>query len=171
MEQEKVLLQAVLCYLIDGEKVLLAFKTAKIGKDRWNGYGGGIEEGETPRVAAVRELEEESGLVALPEDLLKVAIVDFHNTTTEGKNFICRVHVYTTSRWSGVLKEDKTMIRPTWFEKDNLPLEKMMPADRFWLPLILSGKKIKAEAHYGPFQKELLQPVTIEEVTSFLETD
>jgi len=43
---EKVLLDAVVCYLVREDEILLAFKTVKIGKDCWNGYGGGIEEGE-----------------------------------------------------------------------------------------------------------------------------
>lgn len=43
----------------------------------------------------------------------------------------------------------------------------MMPADRFWVPEILVGKKIIAEAHYGPFQKQLLKEVKINYVDKF----
>ncbi|OGE70562.1 hypothetical protein A2617_03350 [Candidatus Daviesbacteria bacterium RIFOXYD1_FULL_41_10] len=170
MEEEKVLYQATLCFPIDGERVLLAFKTKKIGKDRWNGYGGGIKKGETPRGAAVRELKEESGLDVLQADLTKMAVVDFHNTTAKGENFICQVHVFVTPRWTGVPTGDEAMITPTWFEINNLPFEEMMPADRFWLPPVLDGKKIRAEVHYGPFQKELRQEVKINEVDSLPET-
>lgn len=55
----------------------------------------------------------------------------------------------------------------SWFDKNKLPLNEMMPADRFWVPEILVGKKIIAEAHYGPFQKQLLKEVKINYVDKF----
>ncbi len=169
MREEKVLLNATLCFLEQGSKILLGFKTKKIGKDCWNGYGGGIEEGETPVQSAIRELEEELGAVASPEHLQKIAVVDFHNIKSDNEIFVCRVHCFLVKKWSGELKKTEEMITPTWFEKGNLPFEKMMPADRHWLPPALNGKKIIAKAKYGPFQQELLEEVAIEEVSSFSE--
>lgn len=160
MREEKVLYNATACFLFKDNKILLALKTDKIGKDCWNGYGGGIEEGESAIGAAIRELKEETsknkndGVVAIPENLEKIAIVDFHNTKSDGQTFVCRVHFYL-------------VIRPTWFEIDNLPFDQMMPADKVWLPVALSGKKIVAKAHYGPFQKELIGDVEINYVESF----
>lgn len=40
---------------------------------RWGSIGGGIEPGETPEAAAVRELFEETGIVARATDLVEVA--------------------------------------------------------------------------------------------------
>ena len=166
MEEEKVLLNATLCFLVRNSKVLLGFKTKKIGKDCWNGYGGGIEEGEIPKQSALRELKEETGMVALPESLEKAAIVDFHNTKSDGSTFICRVHVYLVSQWTGEPRKTKEMINPTWFDIKRLP-DKMMPADKQWLPVVLSGKKIIATAKLGPFQKTLLEEVKLQHVDSF----
>ena len=167
MEEEKTLLNATLCFLIRDNKVLLGFKTEKIGKDCWNGYGGGIEEGETPKLAALRELKEETDMVALPDSLEKVAIVDFHNTKSDGSTFVCRVHVYLVSQWTGDPRVSEEMINSTWFDIGRLPLDKMMPADREWLPVVLSGKKIIATAKLGPFQKTLLEEVKLQQVDSF----
>jgi len=50
------------------------------------------------------------------------------------------------------------------FDINNLPLDQMMPADREFFPLILNGKKIIAHATYGPYQKELIGEVVIQEV-------
>ena len=166
MEKEKTLLNATLCYLVKGNEVLLSLKTKNIGKDCWNGYGGGIEPGETPERAAARELEEEAKVVASPDCLEKVAIIDFHNTKSDGSVFSCKVHVYLVSQWTGAPKESDEMINPTWFNKDRLPLYQMLLADREWLPLVLRGKKIKAVARYGPFQKTLLGKVVIQQVDS-----
>jgi len=169
MHEEKVLIDAALCFLVREGKVLLAMKADKIGKDCWNGYGGGIDDGERPIQSAIRELKEESGVIVSAENMEKVAIVDFHNTKSDGKTFICRVHVYLARKWSGEPRETEEMLRPTWFEIKNLPFDCMMPADKVWLPYALGGRKITAKAHYGPFQKTLLKEVVISEKTDLSE--
>jgi 8-oxo-dGTP diphosphatase len=166
---EKVL-KTTACFLMnENGQILLAKKARKIGAGCWNGYGGKIEEGEKIAEAAARELlEETGGVVVLPEHLEKMAIVDFHTEKEDGKIFICQVHFFLArKKWEGEAKETDEMLSPTWF--DELPLDEMMPADREWLPVALSGKKIRAKARYGPFQKVLLGPVEIIEVDSFSE--
>jgi 8-oxo-dGTP diphosphatase len=165
---EKVLAHATVCFLVKENKILLAVKGRHIGEGCWNGYGGGIDPGEKPKEAAVRELEEEtSGVIALPEDLEKIAEIDFHNTKSDGRNFVCKVHFYLVKKWQGEARETEEMLSPTWFDIDHLPLQKMMPADKKWLPVALSGKKIMASPKYGPFQKELLEDFKIKEAFSF----
>ena len=170
IKKEKVLAHATVCFLRKGDEVLLAIKSRHIGEGCWNGYGGGIEFGEKPKEAAVRELKEETnGVIALPEDLEKIAEIDFHNTKSDGRNFVCKVHFYTVNKWQGEAEGTEEMLNPTWFDIDNLPLEKMMIADKKWLPIALGGRKIKAAPKLGPFQKELLEDFEIEEVFSFEE--
>jgi len=169
MEEEKTLLNAVLCFLVRNGQVLLAQKTKRIGQGCWNGYGGGIESGESALAATIRELREEAGISVLPQHLSKRAIVDFHNTKSDGQKFICRVHVFLVADWSGAITESEEMISPTWFDLGNLPLDEMMPADKEWLPQVLAGKMILASAPLGPRQKELLGEVMIKEVDSLPE--
>jgi len=167
MQEEKILLNATLCFPIRDGKVLLGLKAKKIGQGRWNGYGGGIDGEETPEQSILRELLEEAKIEALPNSLEKVAIVDFHNNNSDGVAFICRVYVYFVYQWEGEPQETEEMLTPTWYGKDALPLDGMMLADREWLPVVLAGKKIIAEAHYGPFQKTLLGKVQLRCVNSF----
>ncbi len=167
MQKEKVLLNAVLCFLIKRDKVLLGLKTKKIGQGCWNGYGGGIEGVETPKQAVRREMEEEARIKILPDELEKVAIIDFHNTKSDSTIFTCRVQVYLSHQWEGEPQSTEEMASPTWFKKEELPLDKMMLADKEWLPIILAGKKIIADAKYGPFQKTLLGKVNITYVDYF----
>jgi 8-oxo-dGTP pyrophosphatase MutT (NUDIX family) len=165
--EEKVLLSAVLCFPVTDDKVLLGFKRDKIGANRWNGYGGGIEPGEYPVDAAVRELEQECGLTSATVFMEKAAIMLFNNQKSDGREFTCKVHVYLVRHWSGEPVATEEMGEPTWFKKNNLPFLGMMEADQFWLPQILEGKKIVGEAWYGPRQEKLLRPVVIAERSSF----
>lgn len=174
MGEEKVLFDATLCFLKRGNDIILAKKKKSIGKGCWNGYGGGIKPGETPRDSVVREMAEETkrenedlGVVIDPGDLEKIAEIDFYNVKSDGGNFVCKVHVYLAEKWKGHPKESDEMSEPEWFEIDNLPLEEMMPADRKWLPPALSGKKIKASPKLGPFQRELLEDFELREVKFF----
>jgi 8-oxo-dGTP diphosphatase len=167
MQEEKVLFNATLCFPIRGRQVLLGRKMKKIGQGRLNGWGGGIENGETPEESIIRELEEEAKIHALPSGLEKVGIVDFHNTNSDRTVFVCRVHVFFLHQWEGEAQPTDEVIDPKWFDIGNLPLDEMMLADKIWLPMVLAGRKITAEAHYGPFQKSLLGEVKVQYVHSF----
>lgn len=59
-------------------RILLGRKKRGMGFGKWNGFGGKIEAGETMRECAARELFEESGLKARPEDLIPVGDLYFH---------------------------------------------------------------------------------------------
>ncbi|MFH1668251.1 MAG: NUDIX domain-containing protein [Candidatus Komeilibacteria bacterium] len=175
MREEKVLLNAVVCYLIKNNKICLALKTAKIGKGCLNGFGGGIEPGEIPVEAAIRELQEETdpdetkGVVAKACDLQKIAINDSHNTKSDGQTFVCRVHFYLVHHWVGEIKDTETMVNADWYDIDSLPFRKMMPGDEDWLPAALSGQKVMAQIKLGPYQKELLEKVRVDIVDAFPE--
>jgi 8-oxo-dGTP pyrophosphatase MutT (NUDIX family) len=169
MRKEKVLLNACLCFPVRGSKVLLGIKKDNIGKDCWNGWGGGIHQGETPLQAIVRETKEEAKLKTSPDAFEKMAIMYVHNAKAKGGVFVCKVHVFLLYRWEGVFKSTKEITDPTWFPKKELPLRQMMPADPHWLRIVLAGRKIIGTAHYGPFQKTLIGEVKFRFVDSFPE--
>ncbi len=165
MSTEKIMLKGTLIFLIREGEVLLAVKGRKIGAGSWNGYGGGLELGETVRECASRELKAESGLVTDPSKLIKMAVVDFHNTTSDGEKFTCRVHVFFAYEWQGYPKSTVEMLTPKWFSIANLPLHKLMLADPDWLPTVLAGQKIFGEVFYGPKQETKLAPTIIRTAT------
>jgi len=57
-------------------RVLLGLKKRGLGQDKYNGFGGKIEKGETVRQAAVRELFEESGQRVEERHLNKCAVLE-----------------------------------------------------------------------------------------------
>jgi 8-oxo-dGTP diphosphatase / 2-hydroxy-dATP diphosphatase len=152
---KKEILNATVCLLVKGHRVLLGFKSKKIGALCRNGYGGMVEKGETIINAAIRELEEETGkkignifITTSPEFLEKVAIVDFENTKKDGASFTCRVHFFIVKKWSGQAVDTDEMTDSKFFKIDNLPFNQMMPKDSKFFPLILNGKKILAETNF-----------------------
>jgi 8-oxo-dGTP diphosphatase len=90
-----------LTFLFAGEEVLL-LRIAE-GRGSWsgllNGIGGHIEQGEDPRSAALREIEEETGLVVDPSSLYLsgVGIVDVGDSPGIGLYiFVAEINKHTT---------------------------------------------------------------------------
>jgi 8-oxo-dGTP diphosphatase len=148
-------------------EVLLAKKTRHVGVGKWNGAGGKIKPGETHREGAARETGEELGVIVNPANLRHVAVIDFHNTMSDGTIVICRVWVYLLYQWEGESHEteDGGLIDPTWFPRNHLPApDTMMPGDPRWFPCVLAGGKIYCTIPYGPGQESLNGPVVIRSI-------
>lgn len=135
---------ATLCLPITDTHVLLGRKKLRWGAGKWNGFGGKLKNGETPEAAALRELQEESGLVASSEDIQKVAVLAFHfNEDTP----VFLMHTYLTRLWSGEAKETDEML-PQWHALNAVPYDEMWDADRVWMKEILEGKKLAARVFF-----------------------
>lgn len=129
-----------LCYLVDGDNVVLAMKKRGFGEGKLNGYGGKLAPGETIPQAAIRELKEESGVTASEDDLDKVGEIDFF--FPHKPEWDQTVHVYFLKRWQGEPVETEEM-KPSVFSKEELPYDKMWSDDPFWLPHAIDGKHVK----------------------------
>lgn len=134
-------LDLTLLYLRKNDQILLAMKKRGFGKDMWNGVGGKIENNESIEQALLRECQEEIG--AVPSEYEKVGYLIF-NEHHEGARKLMHLHIYTSSEWENDIVETEEM-RPQWFALSNIPYDNMWPADKIWLPEVLSGNKITGE--------------------------
>ena len=133
-------IETTLCLLKRDNKILLAMKKRGFGEGKYNGIGGKIEKGETPEEAMIRETQEEINVT--PTKYEKIGIVEF-DEYYKGKKQNLVFYLYFIHEWEGKPSESDEM-KPKWFEIDNIPYDKMFPDDKYWLPLVLEGKKDKS---------------------------
>jgi len=122
-----------------GPEVLLGLKKTGFGAGKWVALGGHIEPGEKPEAAAVREVEEESGLVVLTDSLAHMASIEFRFPSRPSWNQTAEV--FTTWAYQGEAAESSE-VAPAWYREDELPLDRMWDDARYWLPLVLAGQHV-----------------------------
>jgi len=144
-------------------KILLGMKKRGFGQGKWNGYGGKVEAGETIEDAAIRELHEESGIKANTNELEKIGIFEFRFLSKPEWNQ--DVHVFGLKRNDDAIETEE--MKPAWFPFEKIPYTEMWEDDKYWLPLVLEGKKVSARFTYTtpeklgqvnytiPFKKEI----------------
>ena len=63
--------------------------------------------------------------------------------------------VYTTSSFSGNLKESEEG-KLGWFSKQSIPYEQMWEDDRYWLPILISGRTFKGSFEFSADGKKIV---------------
>lgn len=127
-----------LCLVTANSQILLGYKKRGFGLNRWNGFGGKVENNESITDAARRELLEECGIQAHNLEQRGVLNFRFEDYPEE-----LEVHLFQITEYSGEPTETEEM-RPQWFYSNELPFDKMWPDDRFWFPYFLEGKDFEA---------------------------
>jgi 8-oxo-dGTP diphosphatase len=141
-----------LCFLIRKNEILLGMKKAGFGQGKYNGFGGKIKEGESVLQATVRELEEESGIQVEEAQLEHVGILDFIFPASPQLRH--DVHIFLAHAWRGEPLETEEM-KPQWFLHSAIPYDQMWQDDIFWLPKVLTGKRIKGTVVFAENNEDL----------------
>ena len=127
-------------------QILLGRKKRGFGADKYNGFGGKIESGESFRQCAVRELYEESGIKVNEHELDCVAFFDFQFPYDESLTHIGYVYFV---RVTGAQPIESEEMEPHWFSVEDIPYEFMWAGDRVWLPMLLEGKLLDGPIRFG----------------------
>ncbi|MFB6209903.1 MAG: 8-oxo-dGTP diphosphatase [Halobacteriales archaeon] len=143
--------EATLCFPVDpaAGEVLLIRKKRGVGAGYYNGPGGKLEAGETPREAVKREVNEEVKLAVHEVD--KYGELRF----VFGEEPFMFVHVYRTDSFTGPARETPEA-DPTWFAIESIPYDEMWEDDRYWLPLLFDGEQFKGTFRFDAEGEELL---------------
>ena len=144
-----------LCFPKRENLFLLGRKKRGFGAGYYNGFGGKIEDGESFRACAVREVFEEVSLLVKEEDLQAVALLDFQFPYSP--------------ELSHITLESEEM-EPHWFTLENTPFDHMWAGDEEWIPRVWRGEKLKGIITFKEDNStiESMQFITVEEV---LESD
>ncbi|MFC1625670.1 8-oxo-dGTP diphosphatase [Patescibacteria group bacterium] len=136
------------CFLVKTDSngvpthICLAMKKRGFGQGMWNGSGGKPKDGEKIADAACREVEEEFKVkVKKYEKRGEITFI----LRKENKKVL--MHTFLVTSWDNKPSETEEM-KPKWFSVNKTPYRKMWASDREWLPIILSGKKIRAKYTY-----------------------
>lgn len=149
--------ETVVGYLIKDDEVLLGVRTRvsnSLGHMIVAGIGGGIEDGESPEEALVREVSEEVNVTIT--DYEKVGYVT--NLVPHRPVWNQRIAVYVVTGFEGEPKKTEE-IDPHWYPKHSLPLQDMWADNRVTVPMILSGERVEGRFLYGPDGQILEQNV------------
>ena len=136
--------QATLLFLIKDNQILLAMKKRGFGEGRWNGVGGKPAKGESITAAAIRECIEE--IQVTPHHLKELATLNFSFPGAK-KESNQQVVVFICNAWEGKPVETEEM-SPKWFKVNKIPYDKMWSDDKYWLPIVLEGKYVRADFHF-----------------------
>src|SRR3989338_4401735 len=103
--------KTTVCFLIKGDDICLAMKRRGFGIGKWNGVGGKVEKTESVTAAAIRELNEEIGVIAAEADLESMGDIKFYFNNRPDWNQHMRVFII--KKWSGEPGESDEMC-PAW---------------------------------------------------------
>jgi 8-oxo-dGTP diphosphatase len=131
-------------FLVEGNKVLLGYKKNGFGKGYYVGIGGKVEKAESIKKSAMREVQEEIGVIINTEDLEAIATLDFYFPTKTDQSWDQQVHGFLVTKWKGKPIETEE-IKPVWFDKNQLPLTEMWDDARYWIPSVISNIRIRGE--------------------------
>lgn len=138
-----MVIEATICHVMRGDKLLLKKATRGISKGKWNAPGGKVESGETPEECAKREVLEETAV--------RVVRPFYHGVLSFSmggqKQVYMRAHLFSATRATGRARpSEEGPVK--WFSLGRLPWAEMWEDDLYWLPLMLRGVRFNATFRY-----------------------
>lgn len=130
--------RGTLLFLRDGDRVLLIRKKRGHGAGKINGPGGKIDAGESPLESALRETHEETGIRVTDAALVaEFRFLDLVALQWYG-------YVFLAHEWEGTPVETPEA-DPFWCPIAELPFDAMWDDDRYWLPRLLAGERLRGD--------------------------
>ena len=126
--------KTVLAYIDNGKEYLMLYRNKKendYNKGKWIGVGGHIENSETPDMALIREIKEETGLNALSYKLVgEIEFID--NDYSE------LMYLYIVDRYSGdIIECNEGLLK--WIPKNEILNLSLFDGDKLFLERLLNN--------------------------------
>ncbi|XP_022917203.1 oxidized purine nucleoside triphosphate hydrolase-like [Onthophagus taurus] len=128
-----------LVFVKSRNRLLLGLKKRGFGVGKWNGFGGKVDQGETVIEGAVRELQEECGLVIPITNLNHLGCIVYKDVDYDRE-----VHIFTTEikevKKLNIIESDEMC--PKWFNFNEIPYDRMWDDAKHWTNYVLTDTKI-----------------------------
>ncbi len=144
-------IHATLCFIVHDNKVLLLKKNPGLfGAGKWNAPGGKLQPNEDAEHCAVRETQEETGLMI--QDPKRLGVLNFFkHDRHDSPDWIG--HLFLTRKFQGSLKESREGILK-WFPITRPPFDEMWEDDRYWFKYATEGTRFRGDFYFrGDFEK------------------
>jgi 8-oxo-dGTP diphosphatase len=131
---------SVIGYQIQDNQVLLGLRkkvSTGMGQNLIAGIGGKLENSETHSEGLVREFQEE--IKVTPTEYVELGRVRF--LWPDKLKWSQDVKIYLITKWQGEPTETD-VIKPHWYDINNLPLSQMWEDNSIWVPPSLKGEKV-----------------------------
>ena len=152
------MIETVLIYLIEDDKILFMYRNKKnndYNHGKHIGIGGHVEKNETPEMALIREVKEETNYDLL--DYKKRGVIIF-----EFDNYFEKMHVYLSNQFAGNQKEsDEGDLM--WVYKKDIDKLSLFESDKVFLPILFESNKY-FEYHFV-YKNNLYQGVKYEKIS------
>lgn len=137
--------RVVLCFLFRtspaGREVLLGLKRTGFGRGRVVALGGKVDGDESDLDAAVREVQEESGIVLHRSDLRPAGRISWSFPARPAWNMQSALFTADAEHGTPVPCDE---IEPRWYPVEAIPWEAMWKDAPHWLPVLLAGRHVEA---------------------------
>lgn len=147
LKHEPEYVKAVAGFMVKGDKVLLGLRkkvTNNLGENQYAGIGGKLDPGENEDQCLVREIKEEINVDLVSfEKLGRARFINPSNPQWNMEGFF-----YLITDWEGTPTETD-VIKPVWFQRDEIPFDNMFRDNKYWLPTLLKGKHFDGVFVFG----------------------
>ncbi len=136
---------ATLCYIRESDKTLMLHRIKKendIHKDKWNGLGGKLEQGESPEECLIREVKEESGL-----DVIDYRLAGFLTFPLFDGKHDWYVYLYEVNKVTGTII-DSPEGKLEWINNEDLFDLPLWEGDHKFIKWMFEGRFFSAKFIY-----------------------
>jgi len=161
-------IQATLCLIVKDNRILLLKKSKGLfGEGRWSYPGGKILPNEEPKLAAIREVLEETRLVV--KSPAEVGLMYFYSKS-QRLSPVWTVHTFLARQFDGVpIGGREGQLK--WFNVDALPFDEMWEDDQYWYRLALDGTRFDGWFYFsGNFEKLIDHRIEVKSLPSQIES-
>jgi len=136
---------ATLCYIRHNNQTLMLHRIKKendMHAGKWNGLGGKFEPGESPEECAIREMQEESGLLVTNPRLH--GVITFPNFAGNDDWY---AFLFSATEFTGELIDSPEGVLE-WIDNDKVLDLNLWPGDRIFIPWLEQDSFFSAKFVY-----------------------